>query len=93
MADWFEPLVKPAVAVALLSVVVQGVKAAVDLVSQARARRISSRQAMISYVTALFALVDGMPLGNAERAVLKSKLASELLPGQLPEAILKAMGD
>jgi hypothetical protein len=93
MADWFDPLVKPAVAVALLSVAVQGVKAAVDLVSQVRARRISSRQAAIAYVTALFTLVDGVPLDDAERAVLKSRLARDLLPGVLPEAIRKAMGD
>ena len=93
MTDALERLITPAVVVALLSVIIQGIKAGVDLISQVRARRISVRQAQITYVTALFALVDGIPLENAQCAVLKMKLARQLLPGELPEMLREVISE
>ena len=93
MNDWSDLLVKPAMAIALLSVVVQGIKAAVDLLSQARARRISTRQAQIAYATTLLGLADGLHLDEGTRAVLKTDLAHELLPGELPDALRRVLGD
>ena len=90
MSDWLEALAAPTIAIALASVMIQGIKAAADLISQMRGRKTSRELRQIAYVNALLQLTHSLPMDEGRKAALKLELARTLLPGDLPPPLGQA---
>ncbi|MCC6678616.1 MAG: hypothetical protein IT436_15895 [Phycisphaerales bacterium] len=71
----------PAVAVSLVSVIIQGVKVVWDAVAFVVGRRVTIQQRDIAYYVAMASLIDALPLSVGERLVAKQQLAQKQLTG------------
>lgn len=72
------------VGVALLSFILQGINAIINIVIHVRDRGVSVSQQRIEYLTALFLFVDGLPIDDGRKTVLKSQLLRQASAAQLP---------
>lgn len=84
MIDWLAP----AIVVALLGLILQGMKAAYDLYDRKEARQAAKHQSNISLCVALMQLTDAMShKSDGERLEIKEKLikafVSNVLPGDI----------
>lgn len=82
----------PGIVVALASVVIQGMKSAVDLWLQLSARRVSIEQRRMAYVTTVCALIDALPLAEGDRIVAKQRIAQRELEGIVSEDVRIMLG-
>ncbi|MCI5221941.1 MAG: hypothetical protein D3924_04545 [Candidatus Electrothrix sp. AR4] len=81
------------VGVALFSVILQGLKAAIDIIGQARNRKLSISQRQIEYVSSLFSMIDGLPIDDGRKIVLKATLLETNIPVSLPDELKKEIED
>jgi hypothetical protein len=83
-----EPYLAPAVVIALIGIVVQGIKAILDIIDRAKARRIGERQRKISLCVALMSMINEMSLSDGKKVEYKEKLIKHLLSDMLTEDLV-----
>jgi hypothetical protein len=81
----------PAVFVALLGLILQGIKALLDIFNQFRSRKLARQQSLISLTTALFQLLDASSHTGGEKLTIKQELANQLLIDVVPQEIIELL--
>lgn len=91
MSEGYSMIVTPAIIIALISVIFQGVQACVDLFDRWRQRKIAEDQRRIAMVTALLSLIEEIPASNAAKAKAKVDTVKEWFPGGVPATVAGLM--
>jgi hypothetical protein len=84
-------ILTPAIIVAIAGIIVQGIKALLDLLDQVKSRNTVTRQKNISLAVALMQLIDVTSHSMGEKLILKEKVVKYLLKDTLPEEIIKIL--
>ena len=77
----------PAIVVALIGIIIQGIKALLDLIDRAKARETSERQSRIALCVALMGMVNVMSVPEGAKVEYKESLIKSLLSDMLTEDI------
>lgn len=85
----FENFLAPAILLALIALIVQGVMAAFEIYNHVRSRRFAYELNQLEYATALLALVDGLPIDEGRRVLLKWDIIDEFIPDRIPTSLHK----
>ena len=82
-------LLTPAIIIASITLIIQGIFGVINTLMQIREGKSSRNANQISYVNSLLQLTDGLPLGEGTKTVIKIRIAKELLPDSLPQILIE----
>ncbi|MBN2100234.1 MAG: hypothetical protein JW753_11635 [Dehalococcoidia bacterium] len=82
----------PAVVIAIVSIIIQGIWAGFELYDRRKARSLAARQGSIALCVALMQLADATGRSPGETLEIKKSLVRELLSGAVPEDVLRQLG-
>ncbi len=83
-----EDYLAPAVLVAIIGMIFQGIKALIDIIDNIKNRKITKRQERISLYGALIELLKNSGLTDGEIYSTKLELIDQLLSDSLPDDLL-----
>lgn len=83
-----EEYLAPAIIVAIIGLILQGIKASIDIANEYSARKLAKRQRNIALFVALMQLTDAAGRTPGEKLIIKEKLITYLLSDTLSKDIL-----
>lgn len=83
--------ISPAVYLALVALIVQSIFAIIENVHNWKTRDTVRKATKIDYVVAMLNLIDGIPITEADKCILKMQIAREYLPDGIPTQITERL--
>lgn len=87
MNEFIKPFLVPAVLVAAITLMVQGILGIINTILQMRAGKAGRDANQINYVVSLLQLIDGLPISPGQKATKKVYVTRTLLPVGLPKEL------
>lgn len=91
MVEIMKSIMEPAILIALISVIIHGIKAFIDLIFSIKNRKIDKIQTEINYITTLLSFIDNVPLAAGKKTQLKWEILKNNIPGKIPPNIISAL--
>lgn len=79
--------ITPAIIIALISVIIQGIKILIDLIIQIINKKNTNKQNNLIYLTILNEFIDSSPLDDGEKISLKIDILKQYSRDEIPEKI------